>query len=284
MVDRHPRRHGETEPAKNRDRGPRAGGLGVGRWVLGNLSCFVPHAWGVPGTRCLDLSGFGIRTPAPDLWPLATGAWTEWPHLERSRSVRIDQRRSAAAPLTHQRGQASEQRGYLFWRRQRAFEERELQHARRHWLDHDGYPIDTSRRRMRLEIEQDERAQYAWIAEWCGELQRAGVDLARNQPQPHMEHDRTSLATLETRAQRIEQPTQREGKRLEALDRVVECQRDFKPILHGVRHKRSLILTPGEPLQRKPARPQPFEEVSRGKRRPDHLESSDPTDVRSTTT
>ena len=96
-------------------------------------------------------------------------------HLEGARTIRIDERGVADAILPHQRRKTRDERRHLLGRRVRAREQRVLQHAPRRRIDEDGDLFDRRRRRMRFEIEQDERPERPDVAYRRGELEAACV-------------------------------------------------------------------------------------------------------------
>ena len=98
-------------------------------------------------------------------------------HREGAGPIGIDDRGPADAVLPHQRRQPRDERRQLLGRRVRAREQRVLHHAPRGRIDHDRDTFDRRGRRVRFEIEQDERPERPDVAQRGGQLQRAGVDV-----------------------------------------------------------------------------------------------------------
>jgi hypothetical protein len=94
---------------------------------------------------------------------------------ERPGTIRVDRRRCADAVLTHQGAQARQQRRQLFGRRLRARIEGVLHHPARRRIDDNRHAIDGRRRRVRIEVEQQQRAQRPHVAGRRRQLQMAFV-------------------------------------------------------------------------------------------------------------
>ena len=88
-------------------------------------------------------------------------------HRKRPGLPGIDGDRRAAAALAHQRREPRHQRRELLRRRQRTREQRKLEDARRRRIDGHDDAIDGGGGRMRLEIQQRQRAQRARVASWA---------------------------------------------------------------------------------------------------------------------
>jgi hypothetical protein len=97
-------------------------------------------------------------------------------HLERPRSIRIDEDRPADAVLPHQGVQPRHERRELFGRRMRTCEQRVLQHTPGSRIDTNADTLDGRRRRMGFKVEQDERPERSYISHRRGKLQVARVD------------------------------------------------------------------------------------------------------------
>ena len=102
----------------------------------------------------------------------------------------------------------------------------------------DFHPVDRCRRRMRLEVEQDQRPHHARVAKRRRQMERALVDRARHEPQSQPHLHRAAIGPLERRRQRLAQPRQHERQRLEALDRVLELEPLDKSHGFAGRHER----------------------------------------------
>ena len=144
--------------------------------------------------------------------------------------------------LAHERAETCQQRGDLLGRRLRAFDERPLHDASRRGLDAHDHAIDRGRRRMRFQIQQDERAQRLRIAHRRGELQRARVEIARRQVQIGREHRRAAVGALEAHRQRLEHAAEHERQRFEPFDRPFEFERRLERFVVDQRHQRRQIL------------------------------------------
>ena len=103
--------------------------LGGARCFVLGAGCVVPGAWCGVRARCMVRSaGCVVRRPMP-----LSG---ERLHLERTRAIRIDERRHAAAVIAHHGTEAREQRRDLLRERQRAREQRALDDASGHRVGH----------------------------------------------------------------------------------------------------------------------------------------------------
>jgi hypothetical protein len=100
----------------------------------------------------------------------------KWLHLERPRSIRIDEYRPADAVLPHQGVQPRHKRRELFWRRMRTCEQRVLQHTPGSWIDANADTLDCRRRRMGFKVEHDERPERSHISHRRGKLQAARIN------------------------------------------------------------------------------------------------------------
>jgi hypothetical protein len=188
-------------------------------------------------------------------------------HLEGARTMRINGHGAADTILSHQGAQAREQRRKLLWSRMRAREQRVLHDAARGRVDDDRHAIDCSGRRVRFEIEQQERAQRSRITNGRRQLQmtivlaslcRVSVEHSRkNKPKVKVQNRGAPIPAFELRGQRLEQPRQHKRQRFEAVDRPFKIKRRFKPLLGTCRDKRRRLLAPrdGLPGQRALAKP-----------------------------
>ena len=92
-------------------------------------------------------------------------------HREGARPIGIDSDGRAETVCSHQRAEAREERRELFGRRLRARVERVLHDAARRRIDDDGDAIDGRLDRVRLEVEERERAQRTHLAYRCRQFQ-----------------------------------------------------------------------------------------------------------------
>ena len=101
-------------------------------------------------------SGSGRQAPA---WLVEARSWRKWLHRKCAGLPGVDERRATAARVAHQRLQPRDERRELLRRRQRPREQRKLHDAAGCRIDGHHHAIDGCRRRMRFEIEQQQRAQ-----------------------------------------------------------------------------------------------------------------------------
>ena len=102
--------------------------------------------------------------------------------------------------------------------------------------------------RMRLEIEQRERAQRARVAHRRRQLQRPLVRGLRHEVQPHVEHRRAAIAAFEVGRQRLDEAAEHERQRLEPFDRPLEIERLLEAFLGHRGHERRGVFAAREPL------------------------------------
>lgn len=122
-----------------------------------------------------DLSqGFSVRSA---ISALIVVFGRERRHRERPGSVRVHRRRRADAVLPHQGAQTREQHRKLLGRRMRACKQGVLHDTARRWVDEDRHAIDRGRRRVRFEIEQQERAERPHVTNRRRQLQMAIVPI-----------------------------------------------------------------------------------------------------------
>jgi hypothetical protein len=198
-------------------------------------------------------------------------------HPEGARPVRIDDRGAADAVLSHQRRQPRDERRQLLGRRVRTCEQRVLQHAPWRRIDDDRDAFDRRGRRVRFEIEQDERPERPDVAQRRRQLQRAGVGIACHNIQrrdrrarralyeifsavsalnvvggdeiePHVQRRGAAVAALEARGQRLEEAREHERQRLEPLDRPFQLGRRLEALLGKRGHERTDVLAAGHGL------------------------------------
>ena len=86
-------------------------------------------------------------------------------HREGAWAKGIYECRRANSVLPHERSKTRKQGRQLLWGRVRTREERVLENATRRRLDRDRHPIDGRSWRIRLDIEQRQRAQGTYIAQ-----------------------------------------------------------------------------------------------------------------------
>lgn len=154
----------------------------------------------------------------------------------------------------------------IFRRRDSALQQRPLRDAAGRGIDEHADLVDAGWGRMRFEIEQDERAQDARVVKRGRQLELPDVHLARDETQPHVQRRGAAIVQPELRAQRLEQPGQEKGQRLEPFDRPFERQHRLEPLRLFRRHQRPRIFAARQPLQEQPLAAKPLEQRSRWQR------------------
>jgi len=163
-------------------------------------------------------------------------------------------------------GEPRRQRRERFVRRQRPLEQRVLHDARGRRVHLDGDDVDPGRRRVRLEIEQQQCPQHTRVAHGRRQLQQPCVRRSIHQAQIQADRRRAAIGALEGERQRIEQPRQHERQRLQRVDGPLELHRLQEPRHAGIRHERRAVGAAREPLQREPFLPHPLRQIGRGQR------------------
>lgn len=195
------------------------------------------------------------------------GRSVERPHPDGAASMRVERDRAADAPVTHHRTQPRGQRGDRLGPRMRAGQQRRLDDAAGQRLERHCQHVDGGRRRMRFEIEDDQRPQHARIAHRHRQAEAPHVELAGHQPERRLQRDRAEAIVIEPRAQRIDDAPEREGQRLDGLDRPLEGARRLERLRLGGRHQRPRVEPARHRVPGQPRRAEALEEIGGRQRR-----------------
>ena len=129
--------------------------------------------------------------------------------------------------------------------------------------------IDARRRRMRLEVEQDERAQQPGVAHGRRQFQSPRVYGARGERQARTHDHGAAIGALERARERVAHARQHEGERLEPFDGPFEIEPLAKVARLGRGHERVDIVPAYGPMQSHARLAEPRVEI--GTRQARHL-------------
>ena len=143
-------------------------------------------------------------------------------------------------------------------------QQRRLDDAAGHRLERHRQRVDAGRRRMRFEIEDNQRAQHPRVAHRHRQAEPPHVELAGDQAQRRLQRDRAEAVVIQPRAQRIDHPAERERQRLDRLDRPFEGARRLERLRLGGRHQRPRIPPARHRMPGQAGRAEALEESAAG--------------------
>ncbi len=114
---------------------------------------------------------------------------------------------------------------------------------------------------MRLEIEEQQRAQHLRVTHRGRQLQQASVHRPIDEAQIEPQRRRPAIGALERGRQRVEQAREHERQRLELVDRPFQIDRLDESGHTGIRDERRQIDPRRQPLQHEAGLPHPLGEI-----------------------